>query len=144
MYHLYREWSLAGHHLCYASIMPNSELNNAYAAGLVDGEGSFVPGGRSVRLTINMTSRAPLAWMQSTYGGTLRADRVLDSGKTAWRWQLAKKVDVERFIIQTRQYMKVKGRAADATLDFLAATPPYARWTKASESAWAECLIMNR
>ena len=120
-----------------------TEQDYAYAAGLIDGEGSFVPVRKSVRLVISMTDKAPLVWMHKKFGGTLRLDRKLPSGKDCWRWQLNGKDELYKFIYRARQYMKVKGHAADTTLAFLDAAPLYARWTTASEKAWQDCVVMN-
>ena len=117
----------------------------AYAAGLIDGEGSFVPYRRSrtVALKVSMTAREPIEWLHAKFGGTLSTPTQLKSGKTLYAWRLRRSDGLEALLVRLTPYLKVKQSQCEACLCLFGAHEPWERWSKAAEIAWQDCLVMN-
>lgn len=92
-----------------------SETDLAYAAGLIDGEGSFVIGVKRPSspeespshypgLHLGMTEPAPVEWLAETFGGSLHWSRRPAPRRPVLQWQ-----------IRTHQALAV----AEATLPYL-------------------------
>lgn len=113
-----------------------TEIEKAYLAGLLDGEGhigiTFTSPGRSgerwrthfVIVTIAMAHQPLLQWLKETWpGGVLTGKKSAGYPMWALRWQSAKAADVLR---EALPYMRVKAMQATLAVQFadeLAARP---------------------
>lgn len=115
-----------------SSSLPPEEIHiiqDAYAAGLIDGEGCLHlnPSGRNraawtAKLTVNMAVGAlpVLRAMQETYGGGLCQLRAqTEKTQEVWLWSLTAKAELKALLIAIRPYLMVKHRQADVLLEFL-------------------------
>jgi len=102
------------------------DMNCAYVAGLIDGEGCIhldVTGGvYSPRVTVGMTAPALdlLTELQQEWGGTLYQMRVgTDRWAAAWTWHLTG-WKAAGLLTAIRPYLRLKGGQADAALEVAA------------------------
>lgn len=100
-----------------------TELDWAYAAGLLDGEGSFMirknkPGRkrRSISYTAvvscKMTDAAPIEFLVNKFGGLLYQKRVTPAGKKIWEWRLGSRQAVP-FLTSLLPYLRIPRRIAN-------------------------------
>jgi hypothetical protein len=95
--------------------IPNSPVTLAYAAGIVDGEGTIGvvhQGGRRrpmVTVTVVNTSREVIDWFTSEFGGKvyLRNNPRFGS-KQIYTWTIARLRDVQAFLQAIRPYLIIK------------------------------------
>ena len=102
--------------------MTNEEIN-AYAAGLVDGEGSIFiakqPSCYTIRIVVEMTERPPIEFLHKNFGGRMTSGKVLKSGKRSYVWCIATRGDIEPFINRVYKYMLAKKEQARIALFFV-------------------------
>lgn len=100
-----------------------SDTDRAYAAGLIDGEGSISasPSPRCqhnyrVQVAVAMCDYEPLGWLMETFGSKVRIERrVTKTGKPIFTWSLYCQ-NAADFLEMLLPYLKIKrGRAIDAT-----------------------------
>lgn len=106
-------------------------IQDAYAAGLVDGEGCLhlTTSGRNrsawtAKVTINMAvgAKPVLEAMRETYGGGLCLNRQrTETHQEVWLWSLTAKDELTAFLTAVRPYLMVKHQQADILLEFLGA-----------------------
>lgn len=106
-------------------------VQDAYAAGLLDGEGCLhlTQSGKkraawTAKVTINMAVGAlpVLRAMHETYGGGLCQSRdQSEKHQEIWLWSLTAKPELKAFLLAVRPHLMVKDRQADVLLNFLAA-----------------------
>lgn len=96
----------------------------AYAAGLIDGEGSIclVPKSRTyfLRVQIANTNIDVLRWVQQKFGGnvhTIWNGQSKQNWKTGWMWQMGWTRAAE-FIRLIRPWLKIKADQADVALEW--------------------------
>lgn len=121
----FAHWSLGGSSSRTSpdfSIPDGSSPEDAYAAGLIDGEGSLgiqkSHDWYSARVEIGMTepALAVLRSMQSRYGGTVSKSReATPKWAAAWRWRMFGREATE-FVRQIRPLLRLKGPQADLIL----------------------------
>ncbi len=105
------------------------ETDLAYAAGIIDGEGSImlrrtrIAARGSVypawyaRVCVDMTdSHVPL-WLHDTFGGVMRAIPTKTANRERLVWMLTR-LEARNFLELIRPYLKQKGRQADLLAAF--------------------------
>ena len=105
-------------------MMPPTENEIAYTAGLIDGEGSIFWQRRynkngTVRsypvVSITNTDRRPLDWVRARWGGKVYAHNsdLRDGRKLAFHWTLfGSKAEV--FLVAVRPYLIIKAERCDS------------------------------
>lgn len=107
------------------------QLDLAWAAGFLDGEGCFTlvkmsgatnPSQRSLYVGASQSTREPLEKLQSLFGGKLSIrSRPTDKGTVMHVWLLGQRsAVVAEFIPQVLPYLVVKRREAEILLEFAA------------------------
>ena len=117
-----------------------TEIDKAYIAGFVDGEGSVGyynaartykhrPGYFHASINVCNTDPRVIFWLQEVTGiGSSRVTRFKDGNRrTAYQWQLANKQDVVDFLSTIRPYLRVKGEQVDVLLVHLALEAEYVK-----------------
>lgn len=100
-----------------------SELDYAYLAGLVDGEGSIGCWHSrdeyyTVGMSVAMTHRPTVEWLQQTFGGYFHAERVKAGYKASFRWKPS--ADQMRDILpRIVVHMKTKKEQAEIAIALL-------------------------
>ncbi len=104
-------------------------LQDAYAAGLIDGEGCLhlTKNGKkqtswAAKATINMTIGAlpVLQAMQQTYGGGLcRLREQTEKYQEVWLWSLTARAELKLLLTAVLPYLMVKRRQAEVILEYL-------------------------
>ena len=100
------------------------DLNLAYLAGLVDGEGSIsikhnkVTNVYSATISVGMTQTEGLHLLVEMFGGKIREDFTSNRKSTMYRWQLTSKADVSRVLEALLPYLRVKKDIAVKVLTF--------------------------
>jgi hypothetical protein len=86
----------------------------AYAAALVDGEGSVGIGG----IAVTSTCQEVIEWMHGKFGGTVREINQKSplSKKRAWGWYLHRIRDLRVFLLLIIPWMIIKREKANAVL----------------------------
>lgn len=87
----------------------NEEESLAYAAGLIDGDGSIYLDSRAHYLTIELSGRAKTLpeWLQNYFGGSL--SRVKNNGEM-WRWRIGGE-EAEKTVLRLSPFLKIKREA---------------------------------
>lgn len=126
------------------------ELDCAYAAGLIDGEGWIGITSRKgkhygVQVMIGMAEKGKTAleWMQSHFGGTVALHRKRTAKwETTWRWHI-NGASAATLLLAILPYLRVKTPQAELALKMqgLLAIPP--RRTKWTEGLVAQCSKMK-
>jgi len=106
-----------------------NELDYAYAAGLIDGEGCIgvynqtCPTTKTRRryiltLRVSMSNWESPLWMKNTFGGNYRSYTNLGYGKKVmYTWSMSTKIAGE-FLKRILPYLKVKQRQAELAIEF--------------------------
>lgn len=100
------------------------DMNSAYAAGLIDGEGCVhldVPRRTTYRARVSVGMSQPalglLTDLQDEWGGTLYQQRkATERWAAAWTWHLTGEPAV-RLLVSVRPWLRLKGRQADLALE---------------------------
>lgn len=102
-----------------------SDLDLAYLAGLLDGEGHFGTGplfkaeGRNrglPALRITMTDRQAVEWCRRTFGGRLYRNGRSARGRVVFGWTLTRQEDLRALLPMLMPHLKLKGAQAWALL----------------------------
>lgn len=107
------------------------QLDLAWAAGFLDGEGCFTlskqsgpthPSQRALHVSASQTRREPLDKLQGLFGGKVKEhSRTTEKGTVIWVWILGQRSSVvQEFIPQVLPYLVVKKREAEILLEFAA------------------------
>jgi len=101
---------------------------NAYAAGILDGEGSVqvaVSISLGLRVTVGSTNEEVLAFLQAYFGGRVhKGSKATDYHKASWNWMLYMK-EARPFLEAVRPYCIIKRMHVLLGLAFLnTAGPP--------------------
>lgn len=107
---------------------PYSSHDVAWAAGFMDGEGTFTllehgtsathPSQRAVHVGATQTTREPLEKLASIFGGKVGPLGITSAGNQAWQWRIGEARAVEAAITQLLPYLVVKQRDAEIVLEF--------------------------
>ena len=99
----------------------------AYAAGILDGEGSVCLGRRyglrdqhawQLRITVGNTSKALTDWLLVTLGGNARLGLPGTGGhKPVWYWELWA-IEASRLLRAVLPYLVIKRRHAEVALEY--------------------------
>lgn len=133
---------------------PRQAAQIAYAAGLIDGEGTVrINKMRATErnqskqphyvglVAIGMVTPTPLKFLQGLFNcGTIREERV-PNARSIWRWTINAKSDVVTLLDAVRPYLLVKHEQADLVIDFIKnKKPPFNRKAGLSEEEirWRE------
>lgn len=102
--------------------LPDDPAVRAYIAGLFDGEGSLHGRSRDdmIAVSLTMTDEAVIRWLAS-FGGKFYVYQPQGNRLCTYRWLLARRRDVEHFIVAELPFLKVKRDAALQALDVLRA-----------------------
>lgn len=100
------------------------EVDKAYAAGLIDGEGSIsarrhneVRNSFSICVRVDMCDREPLDWLADVFGGHVkRIKRTTKSGKPIYDWVLFCK-KAATFLSMILPYLKIKKKRAELAIE---------------------------
>ena len=107
------------------------ENDLAYAAGLIDGEGSIQivkhrdPTCRQgyklwLNVTVSMCDPEAVEWANNTFGGSLYTPKAkTSSGRTIYRWSVTTRA-AANFLKSIRPFLKVKAEVADIAIAFSA------------------------
>lgn len=104
-----------------AVVKEPSEVEKAYAAALLDGEGSISPQfsrGYSLRVSITSTDFAVLNFLLVTWGGKIYASVVKPGRRPIWQWCLNGH-KAKPFLVDVLPHMKIKRRQAELGLRFI-------------------------
>jgi len=128
--------------------MDNMEL--AYLAGFVDGEGSIAVGvnrrkGKRVwylRFSVHQVAPRPLQRLQARFGGSIRRNERTGNQRSIYEWVAANQIAASA-ITALRPYLDVKAEEADVALEFQAlALPREDRWRGLSEEDHASRRVL--
>ena len=125
-------------------IFTMNELDYAYAAGIVDGEGSIlIEQGKAPGVSVTNTSLAMLEFLQSLFGGSIRKQKTYKSHhRPAWVWSI--KYDrALRMLDCILPYMKEEDKIHRATIlidEWKDATPRNGKYTEAQSAIKANLI----
>src|SRR5213078_4440400 len=97
------------------------EVDLAYAAGIVDGEGSIVAhvaeglyGHQTMaHVTVDNTNFELVEWFRITFGGRVKPLKIRNKRcKIVYQWIISSKDEIKEFLILVRPYLKVKSEQA--------------------------------
>lgn len=116
-----------------------SELDLAYLAGLVDGEGCITIhknnlNNCSARLSIGMTDQYVLTWIHENFGGTLSSRESKGTSEALYFWHITRKAELELLLQLLLPYLKVKKLPALLVFDFYKNFPQH-KWQTPEEKA---------
>ena len=113
------------------TIAEPTEVDLAYLAGLLDGEGCFTASARSRRfgIVVSMTDAGPIEWLHERFSGfvNMYVSRTVRF-KLVHRWNLARQEDLRYLIPRVMPYLRVKGLQAWAMLRLLEELRAQPRW----------------
>ncbi len=101
----------------------------AYAAGFMDGEGSFVTSvGQKITVTVSNTNRPVIEWFQRQFGGSLTVSKRhrRPNHRTIYRWQ-AVATAADRFCKAIAGYLHEKAPQCLALIAIRQLQPPNKR-----------------
>jgi len=131
-----------------------AKTDRAYAAGLLDGEGTVGIYLRAnvhswyVSVRIGSTDMAILKWLQARWGGCVHPQRVREEHKLFWVWELSTKA-ADKFLSDVVDYVQIKHRQVENALAFRQNVPePGKRLSdraRTAQEALAEAqMVLNR
>jgi hypothetical protein len=99
--------------------LQSTETDRAYAAGLIDGEGSITayapsrsPHSFAISVSVRMCDREPIDWLATTFGGkSILQKRPTKSGTPIFEWKLNSR-NAAAFLTLIKPHLKVKGKRA--------------------------------
>ena len=103
-------------------------MKEAYAAGLIDGEGSFgiyqKGGGLVCTLTVGMNDQRPLLMLQEIFGGRLR-NKPISSPKQeqAFEWRLDDREKIQAAVRRIEPFLISKKVHAILMIEFIERSP---------------------
>lgn len=91
--------------------------NNAYFAGIIDGEGciSLTPNKRGVWnavVIVASTFRSMLEWIEENYGGGIHFHKRGGNRKHLWDWRVSSKEDISNIIDKVLPFLIIKREQA--------------------------------
>ena len=124
-----------------------SRITNAYAAGLVDGEGSVMLSRqkkgamRSPEVTVTSTTLELLDFLRARYGGNIIEKKVYSNRHSrAWCWRLDYRKAID-FLGKVLPFMREKSKVARAKLlvgDYVRLTPRNGKYSLDARQAKEE------
>ena len=131
-----------------------SEVDKAYIAGLLDGEGCIGyynasnkspnrPPYYHASVNICNTDPRPILWLQEVTGIGRSAITTFKDGKRrpAYQWQIGRKKQVQQFLEVVRPYLRIKDKQADVLVTALILESSY---TKRHGSVTPEVVAVRR
>lgn len=118
-----------------------SETDKAYAAGIIDGEGSVcirryvhkTPGHHipsfSLYVEIRMTNREAVEFIHAVFGGCLKSKGTTKTGKVIYDWKIYGNQAAD-FLRQVIPYLKCKKRQAAIAIRFSEIPCAYGKYNK--------------
>lgn len=122
-----------------ASILVPCELDLAYAAGLIDGEGCVYAAKNGAGIKVSMTQPSAVGWLAARFGGTLHPPRQhKQAAKPVHTWTIQRQADLLLILPPLLPYMLVKRAKAERLIELLhhKAAKPY-HWTAPTWAEWA-------
>ena len=117
------------------SLMPTPE-QWAYAAGIMDGEGSLCMGYESpvdrpsprwhTEVRFSNTSRALIDWFVSLFGGHVYDHHRSGNRQQLWTWKISARADCRWFLTGILPFLVVKRRQAELLMEFWSGFDPKA------------------
>src|SRR5512143_1215393 len=104
--------------------IPNLRLEDlAYAAGIIDGEGSLSMGKThgyvSMELCVAVTDRGLLEWFVARFGGSSTSwHKANSTNRRVYYWSIRQARALHPFLTAIRPYLVIKGPQADVMLAF--------------------------
>ena len=99
------------------------DTDRAYAAGILDGEGSICinkrvsTGTYYVSVRIGNTDLAMLCWLKGWWGGSICPIALAEKYKPAWIWSVTTQV-AHRFLLDVLEFTQIKHRQVENALLF--------------------------
>jgi len=96
---------------------PDREIDRAYLAGLIDGDGSitrFAPKRGYWNIKIYMMDREVIDWLQAYIGGTTSTYQPKNRIRRVYQWHLSRQAHVRLFLMAVSPYLKVHAKQARA------------------------------
>ena len=96
-----------------------TDMEAAYLAGIIDGEGS-IHSEREPRIevVVEMASLLPVK-MSKKWGGTISTYHPPDGKKRMYRWTLGRRELIRPFLEKIKPYLQVKGEEIDIAIQLL-------------------------
>lgn len=110
----------------YSAFMNATQEENAYLAGLIDGEGTITlhwraphGAGLSRMLSISNTYMPVLTWVQERYGGKIRRQSYAanENQHDGYCWNVYRRPDMERILRAVLPFLVIKKRHAELVLE---------------------------
>lgn len=100
------------------------DTERAWAAGFLDGEGSFTIDGRPTRhyrpmISATQIDRTPLFLLRDWFGGHVYTQRTLAERRATSSWQCSSRINVLDVLTEIRPFLIVKAAQADLMLEYL-------------------------
>jgi hypothetical protein len=123
-------------------VLPNTDTERAYLAGIIDGEGHIAAqvrrDGRQVtfQIVVANTSYELMEWL-APLGGTVRLAGLAGSGKrtkTMWKWVVTGVLNIQAVLECVRPHLVIKCAQADRVLNLIAERIGAAQIAPANES----------
>lgn len=132
------ERSIAGLYLApFRSVMGMKDTDYAYAAGILDGEGSIGLAKAKGRMpypvvTVDSTDRELLEWLMDSFGGSLVIKKkAQEHHRQAWTWRLKDRAALA-FLEALLPYLRINRKIFRAKLlvdEYVACTPRNGHYT---------------
>jgi hypothetical protein len=127
------------------------ESDYAWAAGFIDGEGTFsitkhVNGVNSYKphLAVSQVDRRPLDRLQVLFGGHVKSMRSRHPNQSDyWRWGLASAQAFRELLPHLLPWLIVKREEAEIVLDFCKLVGPKGRWVIPDEVSQARSALVE-
>lgn len=97
--------------------VPKSEIERAYLAGLIDGDGCITlrdPVNGYWAIKISMTDKEIIDWLFANVGGTVTSFLHKNRKRRMYLWQLSAHADVRQFLIAVAPHLKVHAKQGKA------------------------------
>ena len=105
----------------------NRNLQLAYLAGLIDGEGCFSvsssEGKVKARLEVSMTDAGVIKWAHDTFGGTTFKQERRAAWEEIHTWRLSKREELRKLTEELLPFFRTKRLAAIIVLEFCTKFP---------------------
>lgn len=96
-----------------------TQTDLAYAAGLIDGEGSIMRHGTGIRLCVAMCDKPVLRWLHEFMGGALYDKKVAPGRSPQLRLEISRQSDLHDALLAMMPYLRVKRRQAELACAWL-------------------------
>lgn len=112
-------------HCCRSGVAVTSEVDVAYVAGLIDGDGcirfqSRKKGRRRRQPEVSVSNNCldVLKWLEERFGGRIYCER-RRGRRLSYSWRVFRKDEVRRLLVKVLPYLKVRRRQAELVLYYL-------------------------